>query len=45
MILEKGELVGEPVMAEEVKRPEADLVGGMMLRFWESQLSLTFFSS
>ena len=26
-ILEEGELVGEPVMAEEVERPKVDLVG------------------
>ena len=40
MILEEGELVDEPIMAEEVERHEVDLVGGMALRFWESQLSL-----
>ena len=27
VILEEGELAGEPVMAEEVERPEVDLVG------------------
>ena len=27
MILEEGELADEPIMAEEVKRPEVDLVG------------------
>jgi len=27
MILEEGELASEPVMAEEVERPEVDLVG------------------
>ena len=27
VILEEGELAGEPIMAEEVKRPEVDLVG------------------
>jgi len=27
VILEEGELAGEPVMAEDVKRPEVDLVG------------------
>ena len=27
VILEEGELVGEPVMVEEVERPEVDLVG------------------
>jgi len=26
VILEEGELTGEPVMAEEVERPEVDLV-------------------
>ena len=27
VILEEGELAGEPVIAEEVERPEVDLVG------------------
>ena len=27
MILEEGELANEPIMAEEVERPEVDLVG------------------
>ena len=40
MILEEGELANEPIMTEEVKRPEVDLGGGMALRFRESQLSL-----
>ena len=43
MIIEEGELADEPIMAEEVERPEVDLVGGMALRFQESQLSLDFF--
>ena len=40
VILEEGELANEPVMAEEVERPELTWLGGMALRFQESQLSL-----
>ena len=40
MILEEGELVGEPVMAEEVGRPEVDLVRKDDVEILESRLSL-----
>ena len=43
MILEERELAGEPVVAEEVERSEVDLVGGMTLRFWGSQLNPSLF--
>ena len=36
MILEEGEFVDEPIMAEEVQRPEVET----MLKFLESRLSL-----
>ena len=40
VILEEGELADEPIMAEEVERPEVDLVGRDDVEIPESQLSL-----
>ena len=45
MILEEGELAGEPVMAEEVERSEVDLVGRDGVEIPGISAQLNFFSS